>query len=133
MPTRSTARTAVPPAQSNPATPSAIDLSTFEISVSQLLGFDYVFLGGTAAATCFNQLSTAQGVITQLINTLAVAPEQTVFITLAGQDGELPCFTRHDVTWNQGQIEALNHTLIENPEQQEFINMIWQCSSSQTT
>ncbi|MGM8227605.1 hypothetical protein ACSV5M_13540 [Cellvibrio sp. ARAG 10.3] len=133
MPTSSTARTAVPPAQSNPATPSAIDLSMFEISVSQLLGFDYVFLGGPAATACFSQLSTAQGVITQLINTLAVAPEQTVFITLAGQDGELPRFTRHDVTWNQGQIEALNHTLIEHPEQQEFINMIWQCSSGQTT
>lgn len=133
MPTSSTARTAIPPAQSNPATPSAIDLSTFEISVSQLLGFDYVFLGGPAATACFSQLSTAKAVIAQLVHTLAVAPEQTVFITLAGQDGELPRFTRHDVTWNQGQIEALNHTLIEHPEQQEFINMIWQCSSGQTT
>ena len=59
MPTSSTARTAIPPAQSNPATPSAIDLSMFEISVSQLLGFDYVFLGGPATA-CFSQLSTAK-------------------------------------------------------------------------
>lgn len=133
MPPSSPARTVVPPHQNAPENPSTIDLSTLEISVSQLLGYDYVFLCGPAAAACFNQLSTAKDAVSQLIKALDITPQQTVFITLAEQhdEGNLH-FTRHDVTWNQGQIEALRHMVIENPEQQDFINMIWQCSSEQT-
>jgi hypothetical protein len=133
MPPSSPARTAVPPYQNAPENPSTIDLSSLEISVSQLLGYDYVFLCGPTAAACFNQLSTAKDTISQLIKALDITPRQAVFITLAKQhdEGNLH-FTRHDVTWTQGQIEALQHTVIENPEQQDFINMIWQCSSEQT-
>lgn len=133
MPPSSPARTALPPYQQAPENPSTIDLSAFEISVSQLLGYDYVFLCAPAATTCFNQLSTAKDAVSQLIKALDITPEQSVFITLAEQRGEDNLrFIRHDITWNQGQIEALQHTVIENPEQQDFVNMIWQCSSEQT-
>lgn len=131
MPQPNQAKTAAPDYQAPSAISPAVDISKLDISVSQLLGFDYVFVSSQYAVACFINFTTASNAIMQLIKTLALTAEQTVFITV-DDNGDAPLFTRHDFSWIKGQPESMKHTLIQNPEQQEFIKMIWQCSSSHT-
>ncbi|MGB3609736.1 MAG: hypothetical protein WA987_05090 [Cellvibrio sp.] len=112
-------------------TNSAIDLSQLQISVSQLLGYDYVFIGGPGVPASFNDLSGTRTALLQLIDLLKVVPEQSVFVILDGS-ADAPRFTRYEAVWNRDDLVSVQPTLIENPEQQEFINMIWQCSSPLT-
>lgn len=126
MPSKQTANVGHSSSQNTTAT--QIDISRLNVSVSELLGYDYVFVSGEYATRCFGQQTSAIDATAQLIARLHLKPEQAVFISVDEAHTSITTFTRHDISWVERQVRCLQNTLISNPEQHEFINMIWQCS-----
>ena len=105
-----------------------IDLD--HVSVSQLLGRDYVFIDSDAFNIplgnnpgCYNQLE-------KLVRQLELAQTHIVVVTLHQTTTGKPSFTRHDLTWYKGKICRVESLLITHQDQLEFMDMIWQCSTA---
>jgi hypothetical protein len=101
------------------------------VSVSQLLGRDYVFIHADAIKplgnnpACYTQLE-------MVIRQLELAQTHTVIVTFKQSVLGKPAFTRHDLTWYKGKICRLESQLITHEDQVEFMDMIWQCSTAAT-
>ena len=120
------------PQQTVPLRPSRatpVDISQMDVGISQLLGYDYVFVSGDFAMACFSQQHTAISAMTQLITQLGLRHDQTVFISVQETASGEIAFCRHDAMWKKQQVTQLTAVQIGSEEQQEFMKMIWQCSS----
>lgn len=106
-----------------------IDLSA--VSVSQLLGRDYIFIQAEALSQPPTNNQTTYNQIEMLIRQLELAQTHTVVVTLKSASNQ-HAFTRHDLTWYKGKICRIESTPITHQDQLEFMDMIWQCSSSAT-
>jgi hypothetical protein len=104
-----------------------IDLDA--VSVSQLLGRDYLFIQSDAFEQPPGNHPATYSQFEMLIRQLELAQTHTVVVTVETESaGE--SFTRHDLTWYKGKICRVESTPIAHQDQLEFINMIWQCSTS---
>ncbi len=105
-----------------------IDL--YHVSVSQLLGRDYIFIDTKATPLPIDKPTCLYPLLDDLIARLELAETHTVAVGVQ----ELPCgnasFTRHDLTWNAHKICHVESIKITQPEQHEFMDMIWRCSTS---
>lgn len=106
--------------------PHAIDLEF--VSVSQLLGRDYIFIDTHYVKLPDNQNAT-QALFEDLVKQLGLAEAHTVIITFEELNGRELSFTRHDLSWYKHKICRVESFATTKPEQQEFMNMIWQCST----
>lgn len=105
------------------------DITRMEVCISELLGYDYVFLSGESAIRCFEDKNSATEAVIKFVELLGLKPEHTVFVSVTLGANDEPKFTRHDASWSNRHITQLKNTLVSNPEQRDFIKMIWQCSS----
>lgn len=100
--------------------------STHQISVAQLLGRDYLFLPSHIefSKPNFNHE------VTRLLQDLGLQNEHTVVVSVTPQEGKPPLFVRHDLTWYHGKAGKVVSIPIANKEQQDFMSMLWDCSTS---
>lgn len=108
---------------------TCINPSEFNISLSELLGFDYIFITGKSASTYFAQHDNAVKTLEEYFELLDIAQAQSVFISVDDSDPEAPRFTRHDIEWVNTQPSKINSTNIDDAEQHAFMQMIWQGSA----
>ena len=105
-----------------------IDLE--HVSVSQLLGRDYVFISDQGAELLLNNKSTFHSLLNNLIGQLELAETHTVVISVNEANLGKVCFTRHDLTWYKHKICRVENVSITEQEQHEFMDMIWRCSTA---
>jgi hypothetical protein len=107
---------------------SAIDLEY--VSVSQLLGRDYIFINVPRVELPLNNPTVLHGLLDDLIQQLELAETHTVAVSVDESSEDNPTFTRHDLTWYKHKVCRIESTNIINQEQYEFMEMIWRCSTA---
>ena len=109
----------------------AIDFN--HVSLSQLLGRDYIFIDTQRVALPLHNPNLLHSMLDDLITQLELTEAHTVAISVHELAGGNTCFTRHDLTWHKNKVCRVEHTEITQTEQYEFMDMIWRCSTSVTT
>ena len=112
--------------------PERIDAAPIEldhVSVSQLLGRDYVFIDANLAPLPVTPPQLHHQLLNELLAQLEVTEAHTVVVTFTGEPASGMTFTRHDLSWYKHKISRVETHIITNRDQQEFMDMIWQCST----
>ncbi|HOY23782.1 MAG TPA: hypothetical protein PK002_11550 [Cellvibrio sp.] len=105
-----------------------IDLE--HVSVSQLLGRDYIFISSQGIKLPRKNPTAMHNLLNDLVRQLELAETHTVAVTVnESTSGELT-FTRHDLTWYKHKVCRVDSVVITNQEQHEFMDMIWRCSTA---
>lgn len=100
-----------------------------QISISQLLGRDYLFIDARTNPGTFATPQQIQATIEDVVTRLKLTDNHMLFIGVhEGKNGDV-LFMRHEVSWDQQQFVTLETVAISNQEQQDFMSMIWQCST----
>ncbi|RYY02978.1 MAG: hypothetical protein EOO53_09835 [Gammaproteobacteria bacterium] len=100
------------------------------VSVSQLLGRDYIFIDSQHVKLPLQDPTVAHGLLNDLIKQLELSEAYTVVVTIEGMTNEEPVFTRHDLIWHRHEVCRIDSIVITHHEQHEFIDMIWRCSTA---
>lgn len=115
--------------QQIPLGSDAVSIDIDQISVSQLLGRDYLLIDDSQARLPLDQADILRDLFEALIKQLALAETQTLAITFQqSPDGDV-AFTRHDLDWVGNKIGSVQSTFISDQEQQAFMYMLWQSSA----
>jgi len=109
-------------------TQPAIDLE--HVSVSQLLGRDYLFINTKEVELPLKNPGVMYGLLDDLIQQLGLAETHTVAVSVEESPTGTLSFTRHDLTWYKQKICRINSIAITHVEQHEFMEMIWRCSTA---
>jgi hypothetical protein len=109
----------------------AIDLE--HVSISQLLGRDYVFIDAHYVALPRSNPNLLHSMLDNLIAQLELIEAHTVAISVHELTGGKIGFTRHDLTWDKHKVCNVENSEITQPDQEEFMDMIWRCSTSANT
>ena len=99
------------------------------VSVSHLLGRDYVFLDTHYEKNAFSSPEKIISTITYLVTELNLLDHNTLFIEVNSESEENPVFSRQEITWKLHTIASLETMPVSSSEQQDFMKMIWQCST----
>lgn len=113
----------------NFAVAQAVHQGDISLSLSPLLGCDYVFISHRNESN----LVSAEHITTtiqELIEILELSPRQSVIIsTTETLDGHA-LFTRHDYTWNNRRVTHVVSMRVTHQEQIDFMLMMFNCSSA---
>ena len=107
---------------------TSIDLE--HVSVSQLLGRDYIFISTHDIKLPIKNPTAMHSLLNSLIPQLELTETHTVAVSVdESPSGEL-AFIRHDLTWYKHKVCHVDSMAITHPEQHEFMEMIWRCSTA---
>lgn len=113
----------------NSAVAQAVQQNKLQLSLSPLLGCDYVFVSHKQDS----ELLTTQQItstIQELIEILELSPRQSVLVSVDERvDGHM-VFTRHDYTWSNSRVTQVITTRVTVQEQIDFMLMMFNCSSA---
>ncbi len=98
------------------------------LSLSPLMGCDYIFIEAKNCPEFFTAQRLRQ-TLHELHDLLELSPRQTSFIHVTVQDNK-PHFLRYDLQLDEQSILAVTPSHIDHPGQLDYINMLWNCSSS---
>lgn len=107
---------------------SSIELE--HVCISQLLGRDYIFINSQAVDLRHNNPTVMHSLLDDLIQQLELAETHTVAVSVSESQDGIPAFVRHDLTWYKHKVCRVESTAISQPEQYEFMEMIWRCSTA---
>ncbi len=111
-------------------TPEHLSIDLEHVSVSQLLGRDYIFINAQGINLQLQNPAAMHSLLNDLIQHLELAEAHTVAVTVdESSTGELR-FIRHDLTWYKHKVCSIESTAIIHTEQHEFMDMIWRCSTA---
>lgn len=111
-------------------TPECLEINLEHVSVSQLLGRDYIFISSQGIKLPLKSPQAMHNLLNDLVQHLELAEANTVAITVDEvSTGEL-AFIRHDLTWHKHKICRVESIAITHQEQHEFMDMIWRCSTA---
>lgn len=107
---------------------TAIDLA--HVSVSQLLGRDYLFINSQEVHLPLKNPTAIHAMLDDIIQRLDLAETHIVAVSVdEALTGDLS-FIRHDITWFKHKVCRVESIAITHPEQHEFMEMIWRCSTT---
>lgn len=110
------------------AHPTAIALE--HISVSELLGRDYLFIDSCEVNLPLLNTDLSQALLCELIQRLDLDESQTMTISVDASDEAALKFVRHELSWQKGKVTKMKSIEITQSEQREFMEMIWRCSTA---
>lgn len=116
-------------AQLNPLSATDMSIALEHISVSQLLGRDYVFIDVNFAAIPSDNSNAMKRQFEELVRYLELTEAHTVIVSVDDKPVGETAFVRHDLSWYKHSISKIECFAITNNEQRDFMNMIWQCST----
>lgn len=106
----------------------ALNTGKLALSVSPLLGCDYVFVKQDQDEPLFDP-DNIQRTINDILRLLTVTPKQTIFIAVIDSADDRPQFARYDFAWSSQNAESITKIEITQNEQIDFMEMIYNCSS----
>ena len=107
---------------------NAIPMELNQLSVSQLLGRDYLLIDDSRTRLPLNDVDAMRNLFEALIKQLELSETQTLAITFQQSPAGDIAFTRHDLSWIDNTVCSVQSTFIADPEQQAFMSMLWQSS-----
>lgn len=107
----------------------AIESGEFVLSVSNMLGCDYIFINhkGAHALLSHHQLHKT---IRELLDILDTSPRQSLIVSADQSPSGMLIFTRYDYVWENRKVVRVNANSVNNPEQIDFMQMMLDCSST---
>ena len=117
-------------AQLKTASAEAVTIDLEHVSVSQLLGRDYLFINTREIELPVNNPALMHSLLDSLIQQLALVETHTVAVSVEESVTGALSFVRHDLTWYKHKICRVNSIAITHSEQHEFMEMIWRCSTA---
>lgn len=110
--------------------PEHLSIDLEHVSVSQLLGRDYVFISALGIKLPLKNPTAMHNLLNDLVQQLELAEAHTVVVTVdESSTGEI-AFIRHDLTWYKHKVCRVESIAITHAEQHEFMDMIWRCSTA---
>lgn len=106
----------------------ALNQGRLMISVSPLLGCDYVFVKHAPDETLLD-MENIQRTLNDTLRLLPVTPKQTIFISVTDADDLNYEFARYDFVWTNQNADSITKIDIAQKEQADFMEMIYNCSS----
>jgi hypothetical protein len=107
----------------------AIHLREFALCMSPLLGCDYLFIRHKGPHKLLNQTHIAR-TIQELLEIFESSPRQSQIVSIEESEDQPLKFTRYDFLWENNQVKNVQATLVSHPEQIDFMQMMFDCSSS---
>jgi hypothetical protein len=107
---------------------NALNSGELTVTISELLGCDYVFIKYPANTSLMYERHITQ-TINQLISVLGLTPGQKIFIGAHEDEAGEACFARFNCEWQGFTATQVTSTAIANNEQADFMRMIFDCSS----
>jgi hypothetical protein len=111
------------------AVAKAIHLREFALSMSPLLGCDYLFIRHKGAHKLLTQTHIAS-TLQELLEIFESSPRQSQIVSIEESEDQPLKFTRYDFLWENNQVKNVQATLINHAEQIDFMQMMFNCSSS---
>ncbi|OZY85782.1 hypothetical protein CBP51_01665 [Cellvibrio mixtus] len=107
----------------------AVAMGELVLSVSTMLGCDYIFVSHIGPHALLSQQHLHR-TIRELLDMLDTSPRQSLIVSADERlDGQLS-FTRYDYIWENRKVVRVSPTLISNQEQIDFMQMMFDCSST---
>ena len=106
----------------------ALNQGRLVISVSPLLGCDYVFVKHADDESLLD-IDNIQRTLNDTLRLLPVTPKQTIFISVTDADDLNYQFARYDFVWVNQNADSITKIDITQKEQTDFMEMIYNCSS----
>lgn len=107
----------------------AVARGELNLSLSTMLGCDYIFVGYKGMHELL-QPRQAEKTIRELLDMLDTPPHQSMVISADETIHGSPSFTRYDYVWENRQVTRVSITPITHKDQIEFMQMMFDCSSS---
>lgn len=113
---------------------SAIARGELSLSLSSMLGCDYIFVSyqdlRNQGMHPLLQPQNASRTIRELLDLLDAPPHQSMVIAVEqALDAEI-LFTRYDYAWENRQVAKVSMTVVNHSEQIEFMQMMFDCSTA---
>ena len=106
----------------------ALNQGKIGLSMSPLLGCDYIFISHKNDGGLLDP-ENIQRTLNDILRLLPVVPKQTIFITVYETPDFERHFSRYDFVWANQNAESITKIEINQPEQIDFMEMIYNCSS----
>ncbi len=116
-------------AQGTTALLSAIEAGEFVLSVSNMLGCDYVFINHKGDHVLLSP-RLLHKTIRELLDILDTSPRQSLIVSADQEPSGKLLFTRYDYVWENRKVVRVNPCIITHPEQIDFMQMMLDCSST---
>ena len=110
--------------------PEQITIDLEHVSVSQLLGRDYLFINCEEIELPLKNPAAMHSLLDDLIQQLELAETHTVAVSVNESLTGTLSFVRHDITWYKHKVCRVESIAITHSEQHEFMDMIWRCSTA---
>lgn len=108
---------------------SAVARGEFVLSLSTMLGCDYIFVSHKGTHELL-QPTSIDKTIRELLDLLDTSPYQSMVISAdETADGNLN-FTRYDYVWEKRQVTKVSITQVTHADQIDFMQMMFDCSTS---
>lgn len=106
----------------------ALNQGKLSLNLSPLLGCDYIFIGHKPEEPLLDT-EHIQRTLNDILRLLPVIPKQTIFIAVYETPELDRHFIRYDFIWLNQNAESITKVDINQPEQIDFMEMIYNCSS----
>ena len=107
----------------------AVELGEIVLSVSTMLGCDYIFVSHYGPHPLLNPQHLHR-TIRELLDMLDTSPRQSLIVSADElPSGELK-FTRYDYVWENRKVIRVSPNHITSQEQADFMQMMFDCSST---
>lgn len=109
----------------------ALNKGRLTLSISPLLGCDYVFIKHSLNDILMDD-ENIQRTLNDIVRLLSLTPKQSILISYADispiENPHNP-FTRIEFEWRNQNAESITKTSIVQQEQSDFMDMMYHCSS----
>lgn len=107
----------------------AVERGEFILSLSTMLGCDYIFVSHKGAHELLENQRLAT-TIRELLDILETSPHQSMVVSAdENASGELS-FTRYDYKWENRQVSNVIPNRITHIDQVDFMRMMFDCSTT---
>lgn len=106
----------------------AVELGELVLSVSTMLGCDYIFVSHFGPHILLSP-QRLHHTIRELLDMLDTSPRQSLIVSADELPNGQLTFTRYDYVWENRKVVRLSPNQITGQEQIDFIQMMFDCSS----
>lgn len=124
-----TVEIAVPSNSKNSDLANAVARGELTLSLSTMLGCDYIFVSHQGMHELL-QPRHANKTIYEVLMMLDAAPRQSMVVGADQLENRTYAFTRYEYIWENRQIKKVSIIPVTNSDQIEFMQMMFDCSSS---
>lgn len=111
------------------AVAEAVQRGELVLSLSTMLGCDYIFVSHKGAHELLESQRLAT-TIRELLDILETSPHQSMVVSADENTNGNLAFTRYDYKWENRQVSQVMTTRVTHTDQTDFMHMMFDCSTT---